>query len=179
MCDENLFSLEFLSSQLESIQDTNIEIIEGNEGDASSQLNNQIANQAILENMEHDEIQDEVEEDEKENNLLLGNFQKDEVDGDESEEEEEKEIIVAPIEKKKKKSKIIDDSSSELTITVLPLKSEKKVKKRKQIEEENDVTEVEKNVLVVPRTVKPFVTDKIIVDKKEKKVKVMKKVAKI
>jgi hypothetical protein len=71
MCDENLYSLEFLSSQLEKVKDDN---------DTSGES----IDHASVEVLSDDEDDDDEEEEEEED---AGIFLEDEKDGDESEDE--------------------------------------------------------------------------------------------
>lgn len=73
MCDENLYSLEFLSSQLEKVKDDN---------DTSSESVDHGSVEVL--NDDEDDEDEEVEEEEGEDE---GTFLEDEKDGDESEDE--------------------------------------------------------------------------------------------
>eukprot|EP00596_Hydrurales_sp_CCMP1899_P003442 CAMPEP_0119050586 /NCGR_PEP_ID=MMETSP1177-20130426/70734_1 /TAXON_ID=2985 /ORGANISM="Ochromonas sp, Strain CCMP1899" /LENGTH=830 /DNA_ID=CAMNT_0007029157 /DNA_START=526 /DNA_END=3015 /DNA_ORIENTATION=+ len=129
MCDENLYSLEFLSSQLEKVKDDN----DTNDGSVDP----------IVEvSTEDGEQESEEEEDEEEEEA--GKFSDEEKDSDESEDEIEeiKEVVIEKKKKILKKKEIMDenikDNNEEVSITVLKNENinEKKTKKRKVLSDE-------------------------------------------
>ena len=154
MCDENLFSLEFLSSQLKDILDKDVED-EGEEEEEEVEVDEEVEADVI----EMDE--DDAVAVEEENNDV---YQDDEQEGEESEEEIEAPVV--EIKKKTKKNSV--ENLTDQSAIVTPILPDKKKKKRKQ---EEVVSETEVEVEVEVEEPEGVVEDPepLIPKKKEKK----------
>ena len=182
MCDENMFSLEFLSSQLKtfvpkaetkglSVKESGHNGVrnEGASGDKDSRvtlIDDSIAEVEVEEEEEEAGSSDEEAEEVVEVKEDLMTYQLDEVDGDESEEEIVKVDLNIKKKKKKKESVTeINQDENDITITEDIVEVDTNIKKKKKkkklvtgsIHDENDIT----------ITVLPVTTD--ISEKKKKK----------